>query len=297
MKPRDFAELLLLGALWGASFLFMRVAVPEFGPLTLAAVRVTLAALVLLPLAAARGELAALRRAWRPVAAVGLVNSALPFWLFNVAALVLGIGLMAILNATAPMWSLVVAWLWFGQLPTRERLAGLLLGLAGVIALSWSQADLHGGTAGVSPALGLALCVGATLAYGVGANLARRRLSSVPPLAVAAGSQAAASLVLLVPGIAAWPARWPSAAAWASAGALALACTALAYLLYFRLIARAGATSAISVTLLIPAFAMAWGALFLGEMPSLPMIGAGALILFGTALSTGLVARRRQVAA
>jgi drug/metabolite transporter (DMT)-like permease len=238
MKPRDFAELLLLGALWGASFLFMRVAVPEFGPLTLAAVRVTLAALVLLPLAAARGDLAALRRAWPPVAAVGLVNSALPFWLFNIAALVLGIGLMAILNATAPMWSLVVAWLWFGQLPTRERLAGLLLGLAGVIALSWSQADLHAGTAGVSPALGLALCVGATLA-----------------------------------------------------------CTALAYLLYFRLIARAGATSAISVTLLIPAFAMAWGALFLGEMPSLPMIGAGALILFGTALSTGLVARRRRVAA
>ena len=289
MTPRQFAELLLLGAIWGASFLFMRIAVPEFGPLPLVGLRVAIAAAVLLPLLAWQGQLAVLRTQARAVGSLGLVNSALPFLLYNVAALVLTTGLMAIFNATAPMWALLVAWLWLGEKPTRARVAGLALGLVGVVGLSWGKADLRPGVHGISPALGIAACLVATLLYGIAANLARRQLGGVPPLAVAAGSQTAAALVLAAPALGTWPATPPSAAAWASAITLGVLCTGFAYLLYFRLIAQAGATSAISVTLTIPAFAMLWGALFLGEMPTLATLAGCAAILAGTALSSGLV--------
>lgn len=295
MRQRDLAELLLLGALWGASFLFMRIAVPAFGPLALVLVRVACAAALLLPLLAWRGQWPALRQHWRAIAFVGVVNSALPFLAFTVAALVLTTGLMAIFNATAPMWGLLVAWAWLGERPGGSRLAGLALGLTGVIALSWGKADVHAGAAGVSPALAIALSLAAALCYGVAANVTRRHLSGVPPLAVAAGSQAAAAAALLVPALWAWPAQMPPAAAWASALTLALACTGLAYILYFRLIASAGATSAISVTFLIPAFALLWGALWLGEQPSAGMLLGCAVILLGTALSTGVLAPRRRV--
>lgn len=290
MNARQFAELMLLGALWGASFLFMRVAVPEFGPLALVGVRVAIAAAVLLPLLAWRGQFGALRAHVRSIGSVGIVNSALPFLLFNIAALVLTAGLMSIFNATSPMWALFVAWLWLGEKPTPARVAGLALGLVGVAGLSWGKADFRPGAAGISPALGIAACLVATLLYGIAANLAKRHLAGVPPLAVATGSQSAAALVLLLPSMWAWPATPPSAAAWASAIVLGVACTGLAYLLYFRLIAQTGATSAISVTLVIPAFAMLWGALFLGEMPTPPMLAGCAAILAGTALSSGLVA-------
>jgi drug/metabolite transporter (DMT)-like permease len=289
LSARHFAELLALGALWGASFLFMRVAVPEFGPLALVGLRVAVAAAVLLPLAAWRGQGSALRRHWKAIAAIGMVNSALPFFLYNIAALALPVGLMAIFNATAPMWALLVAWAWLGEAPTPARLAGLALGLAGVIGLSWGKADLAAGAHGVSAALGIAACLAATLLYGVGANLARRFPADAPPLAAAAGSQGAAALALAAPTLIAWPAVAPSTEAWSSALALGVACTGLAYLMYFRLIANTGATSAISVTLLIPAFAMAWGWLFLGEGPTPAMLGGCAAILAGTALSSGLV--------
>lgn len=299
MRRRDATELGLLGALWGGSFLFMRIAVPEFGPLALVWVRVALAALVLWPLLALRDQTAVLREHWKAIAAVGIVNSALPFLAFNVAALTLPAGTMAILNATAPMWALLVAWLWLGEPPALARVAGVALGVAGVATLVGGSTGSSGAAAagGTATAIGIVICLAATLFYGLGVNLTRRYLDGVAPLAVATGSQAAAAVVLTVPALWAWPGATPSAGAWAAALALAVGCTALAYLLYFRLIAHAGPTSAVSVTLLIPAFAMAWGALFLGEVPSLAMWAGCALILLGTALSTGLVGARRTPSA
>lgn len=297
MTRRDTAELLLLGALWGGSFLFMRVAAPEFGPLALVWVRVLGAMLVLLPLLALRRQNAALRAHWKAIAAVGIVNSALPFLAFNIAALSLPAGVMAILNATSPMWALLVAWAWFKEAPAAARVAGVLLGVAGVIVLVGSERGMEAAGPGPTPTLGIALCLVATLLYGVGVNLARRHLGGVPPLAVATGSQAAAAALLALPAVGAWPAATPSAGAWGAALALAVACTALAYLLYFRLIANAGPTSAVSVTLLIPAFAMLWGALFLGERPGAAMWAGCALILLGTALSAGVIGWRRAPAA
>jgi drug/metabolite transporter (DMT)-like permease len=289
MKASDGAELLLLGALWGASFLFMRVAAPEFGPLALVFVRVAAASALLLPLVLWRGHGAALRTHWRPLLLVGVTNSALPFVLFTVAALVLSAGLSGIFNSTAPLWGAVFAWAWLGDRPSRSRALGLAVGFAGVLFLAWDRASIKAGDHGVSPALGIACCLLATLCYGFSVNFTKKHLAGVPPLAVAAGSQIGATLACVLPALWLWPAQVPSATAWAAASTLALACTGLAYLLFFRLIAHVGPAQAIAVTYLIPAFAIAWGWLFLGETATPTMLGGCAVVLAGTALASGFV--------
>ena len=292
MTRRDLAELLLLAALWGGSFLFMRVGAGEFGPAALLFVRVAGAAALLLPIALARGEGGALRRHWRELAVVGLLNSALPFACYMVAALVLSAGLAAILNATTPLWTALIAWAWLGDRPGRVRAVGLAVGFAGVVAVGLQNASFRPGEHGVSAAAGIALCLVATLCYGVAASYAKKRLAGVPPMAVAGGSQLAAAAMALGPALWWWPATNPGATAWGAAAMLALACTGLAYWMYFRLIGRIGPAKAVSVTFLVPAFAVAWGALFLGEMLNAATVAGCAVILAGTALATGLVGRR-----
>ena len=289
MRPIDVGELLLLAALWGASFLFMRLGAAEFGPVTLSGLRVGLATLVLLPLLFWRGQAAALRAHWRPIAFVGVVNSALPFVLFSLAALAINAGLSSIFNATAPLWGALIAWFWLGDRLTRARVVGLALGFAGVLWLAWDTASFKPGEHGVSAAVAIAACLGATLCYGFAANYTKRKLSGVASLAVATGSQLAATLALALPALRWWPATPPSATAWASVAGLALLCTAVAYLLYFRLIDRLGAARAITVTFLLPVFGSAWGAIFLGERLTPAMLLGCAVILLGTALTTGVL--------
>jgi len=292
MRQRDLFELLLLAALWGASFLFMRVGAADFGPAPLVFLRVAGASLLLLPLLAWRGEMAALRRHWWPIAVVGLFNSALPFALYMVAMLVLSAGLASIFNATAPLWGALIAWAWLGDKPTPLRGLGLAIGFAGVLGLGMDNASLKSGSEGVSPALGIAACIVATACYGLAVNYTKKRLAGVPPMAVAAGSQGVAALLTLLPALWWWPAHNPGPMAWAGAAALAIACTGLAYLLYFRLIAHIGPAKAITVTFLIPAFAVFWGWAFLGETLTPAMVAGCAVIVFGTALATGFIKTR-----
>lgn len=289
MTARQWGDLLLLAALWGLSFLLMRMGAAEFSAVALVFVRVAGAAVLLLPLLLVRGGGAALRQHWRPIAVVGVLNSALPFVLFMVAASVLSAGLMSIFNATAPIWGALIAWCWLGETLNRVRVLGLVIGLAGVAGLAFSKADIGVRAAGISPALGVAACVLAPLLYGIAANYARQRLAGVAPLAVATGSQLAAALLLALPAWWWWPAVPPSSQAWANAAVLAVACTGLAYLLYFRLIAQVGPAKAITVTFLIPAFAIGWGAWFLAERPTAAMLMGCAVILLGTALATGVL--------
>ncbi|MFG6442585.1 DMT family transporter [Roseateles sp. LKC17W] len=288
MKPFDLGELVLLAALWGASFLFMRLGAHEFGPLALAFVRVGLASVLLLPLLASRGQLAELRTHWRGLLVVGALNSAIPFALFSFAALSITAGLSSIVNATTPLWTAVVAFAWLGQGLTRLRVLGLAIGFAGVTFLAWDKASFKPGSdhAGLWAVLA---CAVATLCYGLAANATRRWLTGVPPLAVATGSQAAAALLLVLPALWQWPAALPGAVAWGSALALASLCTALAYLMYFRLMSRVGPTNAVSVTFLIPLFAILWGWLFLREPVTAQMLMGGAIVLVGIALALGLV--------
>ncbi len=289
MTRRDLADLLLLGAIWGASFLFMRLGAAEFGPVALAFVRVAGAAALLVPLMLWRQQGGAWRTHGRAIAGIGIINSALPFLLYAVAALALTTALLSVFNATVPIWGALIAWLWLKDRLSASRWLGLAIGVAGVVGLGWGKADFRAGEHGVSAALGVAACLGATALYGLGANVSRRWLQGVPPLAVAAGSQAAATLVLVVPAALWWPAANPGGKAWAAAIALSVLCTGLAYILFFRLIARTGAATATSVTFLIPAFALLWGFLALGEMPTGTMLAGCAVILLGTALATGLL--------
>ncbi len=292
MKTSDLAELLLLGAVWGASFLFMRWGAPEFGALTLAWLRVLGASLLLLPLLMLRQgkqPLSDMGQHWKPLLVFGLLNSALPFALFAFAALHLPAGLSSILNATVPMWSALVAWAWLSQAPTATRLLGLGIGFGGVVLLIWAKTGL----AGDARLWAVLACLLATLNYAVAAIGTKRWLGSLSPLTVATGSQVSAMLWLTLPGLLAWPATTPGARSWMSLGLLALLCTALAYILYFRLMSRVGAQNAVTVTFLIPLFAVLWGALFLGEALTLPMLGGGAMVLAGTALALGLWPRLR----
>jgi drug/metabolite transporter (DMT)-like permease len=289
MTRRDLSELVLLGAIWGASFLFMRLGAGEFGPIALAFLRVAGASLMLLPLLLRQGQAGALREHWRAIAFVGVVNSAVPFVLFAVAALVLTTALMSVFNATASIWGALIAWLWLNDRLSASRWLGLAIGVACVVGLSWGKADFKPGEHGVSAALGIGACLLAAVLYGVGGNVSRKYLAGVPPMAVAAGSQLAATAVLLPLALWTWPAVLPGAPAWGAAVLLSLLCTGAAYALYFRLIAHAGAAHAMSVTFLIPAFAVLWGWLFLGETPTATMLSGCAVILLGTALATGLV--------
>lgn len=289
MTRRDLTELVILGAIWGASFLFMRMGAGEFGPIALAFLRVAGASLMLMPLLVKRGEVGALREHWRAIAVVGIVNSAIPFVLFALAALVLTTALMSVFNATASIWGALIAWLWLHDRLGASRWLGLAIGVAGVVGLSWGKADFKPGDHGISAALGIVACIVATVFYGLGANVSRRYLAGVPPMAVAAGSQVVGALVLLPLALWLWPAALPGSKAWGAAIALSLLCTGAAYILYFRLIAHAGAANAMSVTFLIPAFAALWGWLLLGEPPTLAMLLGCGVILLGTALATGLV--------
>lgn len=289
MKPADVLELCLLAALWGGSFLFMRLGAGEFGPVALAGLRVLGATLFLLPLLAARRQLGVLRAHWRDIFLVGLANSALPFLAYSYAALAITAGLSSIFNATTPLWGALIAWLWLKDRLTPSRVLGLLIGFGGVLWLAWDKASFKPGADGTSTGWAIVACLGATLLYGWSASFTKKRLTGVAPLAVATGSQVSAALVLTLPMLWFWPTQAPSATAWLAVGLLALACTGVAYVLFFRLIARIGPSNTIAVTFLIPAFAVLWGWIFLAEGITTAMVIGCAVILVGTALTTGLV--------
>ena len=292
IAPRHLAELVVLAAIWGGSFLFMRLGAADFGPLPLAFLRGAGGTALLLPLLLWRDEWSALRQHWRPIALVGLTNSAIPFLCFAYAALALNAGLSAIFNATTPLWGAAIAWAWLGDRLTVARCAGLGLGFIGVAWLAYDQAGLRANTHGISPGSAALACLLATVLYGYSASFTRRRLSGLPAMALATGSQLSTACALALPALWQWPTAGPSNSAWGAAIALSLLCTGVAYVLYFRLLERIGAASTMSVTYLIPMFAMAWGALVLHEQPSRSVMGAGTVILLGTALTTGLWPRR-----
>ncbi|MEO8279323.1 MAG: DMT family transporter [Ideonella sp.] len=290
MKGRDLLELIGLAALWGASFMFMRVGAAQFGAVALAALRVAGAAAVLIPLVFYRREIPAMRANWKPILLLGITNSAIPFLAFAYALLTISGGLSSIFNAASPLFAATIAWLWLNDRLNAARTVGLLIGFAGVIGLIISKSGV-GGSAGAgdrSTLLAVLACIVAAAAYGFSANFTKRYLAGVPTMAVAGGSQLAATLVLALPAALFWPDVRPGIAAWVELATLSVFCTGLAYVIFFRLIANVGPANAITVTFLIPAFAVGWGALFLGEQVSSEMLIGCAVILFGTALAIGV---------
>jgi drug/metabolite transporter (DMT)-like permease len=279
----NFLELLVLAAIWGASFLFMRVATPAFGPFALIFLRVGIAALVLLPVMRTAAAWRQLRTHAAPLSVVGILNSAIPFCLFSYSTLYLDAGLDSILNAMTPLWTALMAAALFGVRLTGRQSAGLALGIAGVVTLVWDR--LFGHALGTLPAI-LAVML-ATLCYGFAANYSKRHLAAVAPTVVAFGAQFTSTIVLLPFALISWPRQAIPLSTWGCVAGLAVLCTGLAYVLYYRLIAHIGAAYAASVTFLIPIFGMLWGALFLGEHITPREIAGCGIILLGTALAGG----------
>ena len=292
--PRWGKDFMLLAAIWGSSFLFMRIGTVEFGPLPPAAVRVAIAALFLLPLVWLRGLLPVLGKNWKRIFFIGLLNSGIPFACFSFALLSITTGLSAILNATVPMFGALVAWLWLKDKPTPSRMLGLLIGFAGVALLAWDKASFKPDASGVAPGWAVLACLLACICYAISASYTKRYLSGLPPLVTAAGSQMGATLGLALPALWLWPARMPGASAWLALLAVGVVCTGLAYILFFRLIENAGPQRALAVTFVVPVFAVLYGVLFLGEAITLWMVGCAAVIVCGTALSTGLLKLGRE---
>lgn len=278
MSWRDRAELVLLSAIWGSSFLFMRVAAPEFGPLALIEVRVAVAAVFLCGVLAWRRELSSLRGNAKHYLLLGAINSALPFSLFAFAALSLPAGYSSVLNATTPLFGALVGFLWLRERMAPLRVLGLALGFAGVIALVWHKLSLDGDRLAVLAGLSAALC------YGFSAHYTKRHLTRASPLAISAGSLIAASLVLLPLASLALPERMPSARSWVFAVLLGVLCTGLAYILFFRLLAHVGPARAMTVTYLIPLFGILWGSYFLAEPIGWMTLCGGVGILAGVML-------------
>ncbi len=297
MNPANISQLLVLAALWGGSFLFIRVGVTDFGVAPLMALRVGIGATFLLSVLfarrPAREAIATMRKHAWPLLIVGILNSAAPFCLFAWAELTLSAGVTSVINATTPLWGAVVAFVWLKDRVSGLRVAGLAIGFAGVLALVWDQVFSHQG-ANASPAttaLAAAAALGATLLYGIAASYTKRHLTGIDPLTVAAGTMTGATVVLVPFALLYWPHTPVSTHAWGAVLGLGIACTGIAYLMFFRLIAAIGPARTITVTFVIPVFGILWGALFLGEGVSIGMIEACAGILVGTALATGVVKR------
>jgi drug/metabolite transporter (DMT)-like permease len=277
----DIARLAVLSAIWGSSFIFIRYLAPIIGPVATADARMLIAGLALVLFFLVTGFRADWKKNWFHFLAVGILNSALPFVLYSAAALVLPGAVEAIFNSMSPMFGAVFAAIWLGERLTLRRVAGLILGVGGVVIMS-SIGGFRHDAAGI---LALAACVLAPLCYGLAGVYIKRRASSVLPMAFAGGSQLVGGLVLVpfLP-IAPPPLAVIDARVALIVVAFALLCSAVAYSLYYRLIADIGPTRALTVTFLIPVFAMLWGFLFLREPVTVSMIVGGLVILGGTFL-------------
>ena len=278
MSPRNIVEWLLLGALWGASFLFMRVASPEFGPVALIAMRVSVAAVFLAIPILARRELPLMFRYWKQLAVLGALNSAVPFTLFAYVTLSMTAGDAAVLNATSPLFGGLIGFVWFREVLWVQKMIGLAIGFGGVVILVWGKLS---GTASLTP---LAAGLAAAVMYGFAAHYSKRSLKNVPPLVVSTGSLVAASLFLLPLALLNWPSVVPSSKSWQCVAALGIGCTAIAYLLYFRLLRNIGPSKAMTVAYLIPVFGILWGYLLLHESVTISTWIGGLTVLAGTSL-------------
>jgi drug/metabolite transporter (DMT)-like permease len=286
MSFKDLARLIALAAIWGSSFLFMRILSPLLGPALTATARTLVAGLFLVVLFGAMRQKLSWRRHIGHYLVVGLLNSALPFLLFSWAALGIPASLSSVVNALTPLWGALFAALILGEALGGRKLVGMGLGLAGVALIAF-RGGLPGMEAGGSILLPVLACVLATLCYGLAGAYIKRWASEVPPRAMTAASLLVAGLALLpLALLLPRPEAAVPASAWLLAIAYSLLCSALAYLLYFGLIASAGVARALSVTLLIPLFAFLWGLLFLGESISLTVLGGALLVLAGTGLIT-----------
>jgi drug/metabolite transporter (DMT)-like permease len=289
MIGREWAVLLILAVIWGGAFMFIGVAVRHVEPLTYVWLRLTIAAAAMFLFLKLRGEALNLpREVWGSILLLALLNNALPFTLFGWGQTHIASGLASILNATTPIWGVLVAHFFTqDERMTPRKIIGVLLGFAGVATMIGPMLLANVGT----DALAQLACIAASLSYAFAAVWARRfRRMGIAPMSVTTGQLTAGALMMLPLALLVdqpWTRPMPPLTAWGAIVALALLCTAFGYVLYFRLIETAGATNALLVTLLVPPFAIFFGTLFLGEVLAPQDFIGLALIALGLAAIDG----------
>ena len=279
---RDISELIFLSAIWGSSFLFLRLTSPVFGPIFLIEMRVLSGLAVLLPLVLFLGKLAEFQKHWKMIAAVSLMNMAIPFCFFAFSAVYIGAGLLSIINATVPIFSACVAYIVYKARLSRSSLLGLLIGFLGVVVLMFNPDESFGSSGWLAILSALLAC----LLYGTAINLTVNNLQGVSGLTITAGGLFVSSLVLLPFALWARPEVLPVGNIWWSVFALGIVCTGFGFVMFYRLIDRIGAGRAIMTTYLIPVFSILWGNIFLGESVTLIMVAGCILVLLGVGLTT-----------
>lgn len=280
--------MLVLAAIWGSSFIFMRATVEDFGPIFLITIRVAVAALALLGFLVIKRRFTEFLAHWKSLFIIGILNSALPFSFLAYASLYLNAGLVSILNATTPIFTAWIAHVWLKDKMTRLQFLGMIISLFGVAFLFWDKLSLEG-----SGSLPILAGILSSLMYGIAINSTKKYLKGVSPMTATAGSLFFAALfmiflsVFFLPDFSTIPAM-----SWSYAIVLGVVCTALAYLIFFRLIHRIGPAKSVTVTFLVPIFSFLWAFLLLDEVVTLQMWISTGIILFGTGLVTGIVAKR-----
>lgn len=289
MSVKNFSILVLLAAIWGASFLLMRVSVPEFGAVPMMFIRVLVAGLFLLPLVLIKKQQAQIQSNLKTMFVIGIFNSALPFSLIAFSTLYVTAGFASVLNAATPMCAALIAFIWFSTRLTKLAIVGMIIGFLGVLVLVWDKIGFSTSGQDLNATLAILAGLGGALSYGVAANYSKKKLAGIRPIVSTVATQLAAAIVLLPLAIMWWPTQSPSVAAWVNVFVLAIVCTGFAQILYFKLIEETGAANATTVTFLIPLFGLVWGWLFLSEVVPINTLIACCAILFGVGLTTGLV--------
>lgn len=288
MSPADTLQIIAMAAVWGGSFLFLRVATPDFGPVPLIAIRVAVSALFLLPVLLARPAWRAeFRQNLGKLFLLGLINAAIPFPLFAYSTLFVTAGFASIINATAPLFAALVAGVWLRDRITIGGFLGLIVGFGGVVLLVGGLPDTQPGAL-----LAIGGSLFAAFLYGLSASFVKKHLAGVNAWVTTIGSFGFAAVLLAPLAVLQWPEANPPGTSWLAVLLLAVVCTAIPNIYYFRLLLRVGPGKAMSVAFLIPVFGILWGALVLGEKVTLGMLGGGAVILLGTALVVGVIGKR-----
>lgn len=285
MPLKDLRDLFLLAAIWGGSFLFMRLAVHDFGPVPLIEMRVGISAIFLLIVSAVTRRLTPFFQNWRVISVGGMISVALPFLCYGYAAQTLTAGFMAIVNALAPLFGAIVARIWLGEKLTKLRIAGLAIGFSGILILVSDSLSLNIEGQG----LAIAASIAAPLCYGIAASYMTKYFKGLDPIACATGSVTSSAIVLLPFAVLTWPSGAISGVAWSSAFMIAIACTGIAYIIFYRLVENVGPSKTITVTFLVPPFGVFWGAVVLGEAVTLPVVLGATTVLLGTLLATGVI--------
>jgi drug/metabolite transporter (DMT)-like permease len=282
LNTKSWILLFLLAAMWGGSFLLIRLSVDNFGPVPLTTTRSLIAALALIPLVIMKGKFAEFMQFWPHLLVLGLISVALPFSMISVSTQYTTAGFASILNALTPIFSTLIAWLWLKDALTPAAMIGIAMGFLGVSVMVLDSETISASYSLLPVLAGL----GATFFYGLTGNYSLRYVKGITPLVVSTGCQVFSSLLLLPVAIMQWPDEPIPPAGWAYASILGIVCTGIAFMIYFHLLKTVGVARTVIVTYLVPVFAMLWGVLFIGETITLKMLAGAGLILTGIGLTT-----------